>query len=350
MATITSVRVQHVRTHEDYSIKISPRATLITGMNGSGKTSLIEAIYIALQGTSFKGGDNDVLQSGAPWYRVDVAFDDDTTRTVKFDPNRQSGKKQFVFDGKTHYRLSHQHKYPVVLFEPEDLRLLNGSPTRRRQFIDRFISQLDPEYALSVRRYDRALKQRNSLLKYSHVTGDDLFAWNVSLSEYGAYIIARRQHFIGQLDQRLNATYKEISRTNDIVTMRYSYTPTSNIKQKLLSELHGHIEKDTHLGFTSVGPHRHDILFDFNDAPALSVASRGEVRTIILSLKFLEVDVIESLTNKKPIILLDDVFSELDKDRQATVVDQFNSHQTIIASVEAIKTDGLVVRLMGSAG
>lgn len=337
--------MQYVRTHKDYSLHVSPRVTLVTGANGSGKTSLIEAIYIALQGISFRGGDNDVLQSGAPWYRIDVAFDDESTRAVKFEPNRQTGKKQFIFDGKTHYRLSHQYKYPVVLFEPEDLRLLNGSPTRRRQFVDRFISQLDPEYALSVRRYDRALKQRNALLKRSRVTADDLFAWNVSLSEYGAYIISRRQHFVRQLDERLNKTYGEISCTDDKVTMRYSYSSSGNIKQKLLSELHAHTEKDAVLGFTSIGPHRHDVLFDFNNAPALSVASRGEVRTIILALKFLEVDVIELLTGKKPIILLDDVFSELDRDRQATVVNQFTTHQTIIASVDAADAAGTVVSL-----
>lgn len=345
MATISRVRVQHVRTHTDYSLAVSPRTTLITGANGSGKTTLIEAVYLALQGTSFRGSDSDVLQAGSSWYRIDILFDDESSRTVKFDPTRPSGKKQFVFDNKTHYRLSYQHKYPVVLFEPEDLRLLNGSPSRRRQFIDRFISQLDPQYALSLRRYERALKQRNTLLKRQSVTGDDMFAWNVSLSEYGAYIISRRVHFIDQLNMRLNATYSDISRGSDRVRMRYSYAPGANVKQKLLSELHGHAERDAILGYTSTGPHRHDILFDFNDSPALSVASRGEVRTIVLALKFLEVDVIESLTGKKPIILLDDVFSELDNDRQTTVVNQFATHQTLVASVGVVTTDGVVAQL-----
>jgi len=342
---ITRVRVQHVRTHSDYSVAVSPTTTLITGANGSGKTSLIEAIHIALQGSSFKGSDTEVLQADSDWYRIDVLLDDNSERTVKFEPSRQNGKKQFIFDGKTHYRLTHQYKYPVVLFEPEDLRLLNGSPTRRRQFIDKFISQLDPEYAVAIRRYERALKQRNTLLKRPYVSADDLFAWNVSLSEYGAYIIAKRIHFVDQLNERLNDTYKAISQGDDAVRMHYSYHGSPNLKQKLLSELHAHTEKDAILGFTSTGPHRHDVLFDFNESPALTVASRGEVRTIILALKFLEVDIIESLTGKKPIILLDDVFSELDNDRQATVVKQFASHQTIVASVGAVDTDGVIAKL-----
>lgn len=346
MATITSVRVQHVRTHGDYSFEVSPVTTLITGPNGSGKTSLIEAVYTALQGSSFKGSDNDMLQREAPWYRIDVAYDDGSVRTVKFDPARTSGKKQFIFDGKTHYRLTHQHKYPVVLFEPEDLRLLNGSPTRRRQFIDRFIAQLDPQYALAVRRYDRALKQRNSLLKQPGATTDDLFAWNVSLSEYGAYIITQRVQFTERLREKLGAVYQEISRGDDDVAIRYSYAHAGDIKQRLLRELHDNVERDRLLGFTSTGPHRHDILFDFNGSPALSVASRGEVRTVILSLKFLEVAIIESLTDKKPIILLDDVFSELDAERQKMVVTQFAGHQTIVASVGAVDTDtGVTIQL-----
>lgn len=345
MPTITSLRVQHIRTHAEYSLRLSPGATQVTGANGSGKTSLVEALYIALQGSSFKGGDNDVLQTGAPWYRIDVGYDDGTVRTVKFDPSRSSGKKQFVFDGKTHYRLGYQHKQPVVLFEPEDLRLLGGSPSRRRQFIDRFISQLDPQYALSVRRYDRALKQRNTLLKRPQVTADDLFVWNVSLSEYGAYIISRRIHFISELNDRLGDVYAFISHTNDNVAIRYSYQTVDNLKQKLLNELHARTERDRMLGYTSTGPHRHDVLFDFNDNPALSVASRGEVRTVVLALKFLEVAIIEAITDKKPIILLDDVFSELDKDRQATVVEQFKTHQTVVASVEAVATAGSTVTL-----
>lgn len=102
--------------------------------------------------------------------------------------------------------------------------------------------------------------------------------------------------------------------------------------QKLLADLHANVEKDKLLGFTSVGPHRHDILFDFNGSPALSVASRGEVRTVVLALKFLEVDIIESITGKKPVVLLDDLFSELDHERQNYLVASTSVGQTIITS------------------
>lgn len=331
MAKVQSIRLQHVRTHRDYTLAVAPDVTVIMGPNGSGKTSLIEAMYIAFRGASFKGSDKDVLARGASWYRIDIDFDDGSLRTVKFDTNKTTGRKQFVIDDKTHYRLPLGVRYPVVLFEPDDLRLLNGSPERRRRFIDHFIAQLDPTYQTALRRYERALKQRNALLK-RQATGDDFFVWNLTLSEYGATIIEKRLLFIAQLDKRFNEMYHHISEKDDRVSILYSETYGKTIQQKLLSELHHALQKDLVLGFTTVGPHRHDVLFDFNASPALAVASRGEVRSIVLALKFLEIDIIERVTGKKPVVMLDDVFSELDDERQQRLTTLTQSHQVIITS------------------
>ena len=332
MTVITKLQVQNIRTHDHYLLTLSPNVTLITGQNGSGKTSLIESIYIALQGSSFKGSDTDILKQHQPWWRIDIQFDNIAARTVKFDPSRTTGRKQFIVDDKTNYRMLQKHKYPVVLFEPDDLRLLHGSPTRRRQFIDRFISQLNPLYGPSLRKYERALKQRNNLLKNAYVNDDHLFAWNIALAEHGAYIIEQRIAFIEELNQNLAGLYQSIAGTHDDVSIHYSHTFVGDIKQKLLNELHAHLERDSYLGSTSVGPHRHDVVFQINTSPALSVASRGEARTIVLALKFLEVEIIEKLTAKTPIVLLDDVFSELDATRQKLLTSQLKGHQIIITS------------------
>lgn len=219
-----------------------------------------------------------------------------------------------------------------MLFEPEDLRLLHGSPARRRQFIDRFVSQLNPLYGPSLRKYERALKQRNNLLKSAYIQDDQLFAWNVALAEHGAYIIEQRIAFIEQLNQNLAQLYQDIAGTHDDVSIHYSHTFVGDIKQKLLNELHAHLDRDRYMGSTSVGPHRHDVIFEINHSPALSTASRGEARTIVLALKFLEVDIIEQLTGKTPIILLDDVFSELDATRQKLLTSHLKGHQIIITS------------------
>lgn len=325
------MNVQNIRTHRSFKLDLSSKVTVITGSNGSGKTSLIEAVYLALQGTSFKGSDRHILRHESEWWRIDLELDDKSQRTVKFEPERQTGKKQFTVNGKTSHRLLTKDKYPVVLFEPDDLRLLHGSPTRRRQFIDRFIAQLDPRYQPALRKYERALKQRNSLLKSPVATADDMFAWNISLSEYGAYIINSRINFIESINQQLNEEYGLIAHSKDSVSIHYSHTVIGDVKAKLLGELHSSTQRDKILGYTSVGPHRHDVMFVFNDAPAISVASRGEVRTIVLALKFIEITIIRHLTTKNPIILLDDVFSELDDSRQNYLMNS-PSGQIIITS------------------
>jgi DNA replication and repair protein RecF len=338
MATVTRLAVQNIRSHSKLDIELAPGVTVITGSNGSGKTTLLEALYISLQGSSFKGSDLEVLRADTPWWKIDILFDDSQKRTVKFDPSKTSGRKQFVIDSKNLYRMPPKHKYPVVLFEPEDLRLLHGSPARRRQFIDRFISQLNPLYSVALRKYERALRQRNNLLKRFNTSPDELFAWNIALSEHGAYIIEQRIAFTEQINGKLNEAYQDIAHSKDEVAVHYSHTFVGDIKQRLLAELHAHSDKDRLLGNTSVGPHRHDIIFEFNHSPALSIASRGEVRTIVLALKFLEVDIIEQLTGNKPIILLDDVFSELDVTRQNALSNTINSHQIVITSTHVVSS------------
>lgn len=336
MTTISSLRIQNIRSHADYQVTFSPDVTVITGANGSGKTTLLEALYIALQGSSFKGVDGDVLRSTSPWWRIDVRDHDDHRRTITFDPARPSRRKQFTIDQVTSARLLPKHKRPVILFEPDDLRLLSGSPARRRAFIDTLISKVNPLYATALRKYERALRQRNTLLKQTYVNRDELFAWDVALAEHGAYLIEQRIVFIERLNDGLNDAYDDIAQAHDDVSMHYSHTFVGDTKQKLLNELHAHYERDKILGNTSVGPHRHDVIFMLNNRPATAVASRGETRTIILALKFLEVSLVEQLSEIKPLILLDDVFSELDETRQKALSDRTRGYQIIMTSTHTL--------------
>lgn len=327
MAGLKNLRVQQFRIHQNYELSLSERVTVISGPNGSGKTSLLEAIYIGLTGSSFKSSDQDIIQNGQDWYRLDLAMNDWTERVVKYD-----GRKQFVVNGKKSFRLGRGQKYPVVLFEPDDLRLLHGSPSRRRQFIDRFIAQLDPSYSQVLRRYDRSLKQRNTLLKQPTINQDDLFAWDVSLARLGATIIKNRQDLVVKLNSKLQSVYQKVAQTNDKVELGYPKHPSGNLEQNLLHQLEKNIQRDKTLGFTSTGPHRHDVEFRFNGRPAIGVASRGEVRSLVLALKFLEVQLIQQVTSLPVIILLDDVFSELDSQRQHQLQTAFSDNQIIITA------------------
>lgn len=336
MATVASLRIQNVRSHDDYAVTFDKDVTVITGPNGSGKTTILEALYIALQGTSFRGADGDILRTDSPWWRIDIEDENGMQRSITFDPERITRRKQFTIDQVTSARLAPKHKHPIILFEPEDLRLLNGSPARRRQFIDRFISQLNPLYASALRKYERALRQRNTLLKRHVFSRDELFAWDVALAEHGAYIIEQRIAFIEQLNSGLTDAYNEIAHTHDDATMHYSHTFVGDVKQKIINELHAHLERDRVIGATSVGPHRHDVIFLLNQKPALSVASRGETRTVILALKFLEVSIVEQLSGVRPVILLDDVFSELDEARQKALSERTRGYQIIMTSTHTL--------------
>jgi DNA replication and repair protein RecF len=190
-------------------------------------------------------------------------------------------------------------------------------------------------YQNAVHKYERALKQRNNLLKKHQVWQNELFVWDIALSEYGAYIIEKRIAFIEQINSKLDERYNSIAMSHNIASVHYSNTYIGDIKQKLLNDLHSRIERDKVLGFTSTGPHRHDVIFRFNGYSALDVASRGEVRTIVLAIKFMEVEIIEQITNIKPIVLLDDVFSELDASRRKAITKYLKDYQTIITTTDA---------------
>lgn len=335
---LKTLRVQNFRTHSDFILEIGEKSTLISGANGSGKTSLLEAIYFALQGTSFRSSDKEILRNdGSSWFRIDLKDSKDSLRTIIFNNAVQKSKKQFLVDGNRKARLNANLRIPVVLFEPDDLQLLSGSPTRRRNFLDYFLSQIFPSFQLALTRYNKALKQRNNLLKRDNVSKDELFPWNLMLAEYGAEIISKRQDFLELLNSKIEEVYFEISGVKDEIEIDYLGEKVS--KNEILAILSENIERDKILGYTNFGPHKHDIQFIFNKKPAQNVASRGENRSLVLALKFIETDILADLTSKRPIVLLDDVFSELDDDRQKLLTKHFSKYQTIITSTNEIEVE-----------
>lgn len=329
MTRISRVSVQNVRSHTAKKITLHPNTTILIGKNGAGKTSLLEAIYIALQGSSFKGTDHDILRHNYPWWRIDIEVDKNP-RSVKYTHDAAKKKKEFIIFDKTLSRLTSKNKLPVVLFEPDDLQLLSGSPSKRRDFIDTLITHIDPQYSQIMKKYERALQQRNSLLKQGIRNPEYYFSWNITLAEYGASIIARRARIIEKINQVITQEYKNISHTSDEIKIITAYTPDIYTPEKLLEDLDASFEKDLLIKHTTTGPHRHDITITINDQSSSTTASRGEVRTIILSLKFIELVVIEEITHQQPTLLLDDVFSELDEDRQKNLLN--STYQTIVTT------------------
>lgn len=331
---INTVRLQNFRNHSDTTVDISGAITVIHGNNGIGKTSILEAVYIALRGTSFKGVDKDILKHTMPWYRVDVITSEHTVTSVYGTDEYQ--RKYFTIEDKKTARLPQKYRHPVILFTPDDLRLVDGSPARRRKYLDGFLSQYDPSYAQQLHRYERALIQRNKLLKSTHVTNETLFSWNVILSDAGSYIINARIRYIEMLTTSIQVYYREIAQNSDVVQLTYSSTQQVS-SQQLLHAYEQSFQRDIMAQHTSVGPHRHDMEIYLNNVLAEDIASRGEVRTLILALKYCEVEIVKQLTEKSPVILLDDVFGELDTTRQKKLLREFNGLQIIITSTHPIR-------------
>ena len=329
MNIISKVEVRNFRSHGKYLLELKNPTTLIVGENGSGKTSLIEALYIGLRGKSFRSSDKSIVKDRTSYYRVTVVFGDGKKRVVEC----ADSKKSFKVDDKKYTRLPVKCKYPVVLFEPDDLSLIHASPSKRRRFLDVLISQLDEKYHRALIRYDKALKQRNKLLNEAGVGSDSLFAWNVILAQNGSYINQQRKEIVELVNSKIESLYRSIAGNNDNVGVLYS-TPTISESQ-YLHMLDSSLFKDKVLGCTNFGPHREDLEFVFNNSSAADTASRGEVRSMVLSLKFIETKLIKELIGLDPVILLDDIFSELDNTRQLRLVNNFKDHQVVITGVAA---------------
>ena len=328
MNIIRSVDLVSFRCHKKYHLDCNKLTTLIVGENGSGKTSVLEAIYIALQGKSFRNSDEDIKRRGDEYYKIDVALSDKSRVVVRY----MDGKKSFEIDNKKYGRLPGANKYPVVLFEPDDLHLVGTSPARRRNYFDKLISQIDKNYHSSLIKYEKALRQRNELLKGGYMSSEQVFCWDVMLARYGSEIVKWRKKIIGEVNKKVGSVYKNIANNEDNVEIKY-ITECGVGEDKYLRGLGSSLERDNMVGHTTFGVHKDDYKFIFNGVLADGSASRGEVRSIILAMKFIEAEILEDILQKKPLILLDDIFSELDEYRQKHLVDNFKENQIIITSV-----------------
>lgn len=332
---IASIRLQRFRSYADAAFAFSPGVNIIVGPNASGKTNLLEAILIACRGSSYRAHDADLIAFGAPWARIDVRVDDNEARIVKLIGG-QKFEKVYDISGRLFRRLTLAHSLPAVLFEPNHLALLGGSPERRRDYLDDLLAQTEPGYAVTVRSYRRALAQRNRLLKTPHTAADQFFPWNVRLSELAARIVRSRSALAVVLNDAIGPLYGELSRARVSVTLSYaSRADPAHYASRMVRELEACLSDDRIRGYTSFGPHREDFIVLFDGRPAAEVASRGEVRTVVLGLKIIELRLLESLRDVRPILLLDDVFSELDGARRHALTTHLQSYQTFITTTDA---------------
>ena len=332
---ISDIRLQSYRSYGDATFEFGNGVNIIVGANASGKTNLLEAILMLCRGTSYRAKDIDLIAFNAPWARLDASLKEGK-RTITLERNDTTSEKKYIIQSVPLKRLVLSKTIPVVVFEPDHLRLLSGGPERRREYIDGILEQTISGYASLRREYKRTLAQRNRLLKSQFIRPDEMFVWNVRLSELAGKIVAFRIALITELQENIAEIYRSLSQTENEITIEYlSSCNTANYSTDLMKRLEGAIDEDTQRGFTSYGPHRDDILIKIDSHPASVSASRGESRTILLTLKILELQIIEKSRNKKPLFLLDDVFSELDGSRRKALTNYLQEYQTFITTTDA---------------
>lgn len=334
---ITDLRLQHFRSYEDGAFELGPGVNIIVGPNASGKTNLLEAVLVLARGGSYRAKDIDLVAHGAEWARLDADLPDGK-RVVKMQiAGENKVAKTFEIDEQPFSRLSPARTMPVVLFEPNHLLLLSSSPDLRRTFLDDLLEQTVPTFGATRRHYKRVLAQRNALLKRNpHSLREQLFVWNIRLGELGGQIVRERSKLVERFQDRLGGLYERLAGKDYAVSMSYrsQFTP-EQYETSLLHKLESSIELDMVRGFTAYGPHRDDLELFISGHAVQEAASRGETRTMVLALKVLELQLLEESRGAKPLLLLDDVFSELDGRRRQSLTGFLQDYQTFITTTDA---------------
>lgn len=338
---VSGLVLQHFRCHQQLTIKFADQGanvTVVVGNNAVGKTSIIEALSLLATGESFRAErDEDMIAFGQELARVKTKVDDDELEVVLTRGILQGKavqRKHYFVNGTRRRKKDFLGHFTTVVFRPEDMRLIEGSPARRRQFIDTILGVVHPEYAVSLTTYDNALKRRNKLIdqvREGNMPKTVLSYWTQLLLKHGSLIQEHRRQF-----------FQEFAITEFPLQFNVKYLPSLVTEERFLQ----YAEKEIAAGHTLIGSHKDDFLVDFispANAEWIDVAqfgSRGQQRLAVLWLKLNELHYVERVTGHRPVLLLDDILSELDHEHRRQVEELLHEGQAVVTTTEeAISTD-----------
>lgn len=325
------------RRYDRLFLEPHPRLNLIIGPNAHGKTTLLEAIYTLAMTRSHKPApDESLIQKGSEYAKIAAltTFDD---RQARMSLVIAKTGKRAEYNRVEMARLSdYVGRLNVVMFAPEDLDLIKGGPAERRRFLDMEIGQLTPSYLGALSQYRKTLKTRNEVLKgrQSGQKYDDalLEVLTERLARQAARIVDERTAFVTELDRMIRVVQPLISPTDPPIHLTY----VPSISQDFQAELTRRQRQDVLQGTTTVGPHRDDLYFRFDDAPLKPFASQGQIRTVVLALKLAVAELIHRQLKRYPVVLLDDVFSELDDTRQKNLLKHLNPRTQVFITATSL--------------
>lgn len=330
---IKTLELNNFRNYENLYMEFDDHTNILYGDNAQGKTNILEAIFISGTTKSHKSSiDKDIIKFGneESFIRTEIIKKD---IPYKIDMKlRMTKHKAISINGSPIKKAAELlGLVNIVFFSPEDLSIIKNGPSERRRFIDLELSQLDKVYLYNLSNYNKIVNQRNKLLKsmlFNSNLKDTLDIWDEQLISYGTEIIRRRRKFINDLNDIINEVHCNISGKPEILKVIYNCDINEDDYKEKLYELR---DRDLKYHTTSVGPHRDDLQFNINDIDIRKFGSQGQQRTVALSLKLSEIEFVKRVINDTPILLLDDVLSELDSKRQNYLLNSIGDIQTIIS-------------------
>ncbi len=332
---LLTLTLKGFRNLKDLTLDFDKKTALFAfvGKNGQGKTNLLEAIFLCGLSKSFRTAKNqDLIGFEEDFCNVNVALGDAEAKTLEVIITRNPAQKAFKVNGVSRNATELVGHLPLVFFSPDDLSELGLAPTHRRRYLNVMLGQLDRRYLATLLQYTHALHQRNVLLRQirdKKAKEQDLDVWNEALVPLGITLITKRAAAVAALYPRVAHFYKTISGYPGELAMGYS---ASAEPERLAEKLAAARIRDIAAGATSVGPHRDDLRFFWNDHDMQSFASRGEWRSLVLALKLAEKEWMREKLGTDPILLLEDVFSELDDERQKTLIENLGHSQVFITT------------------
>ncbi len=344
---VKSIKLINFRNYNKLDILLNNKLNIFLGNNAQGKTNLLESIYMCSTGKSFRTNkDKELinLRKDKAYISIDVIKEDfDKQIEIKLEKNKS--KKARINRVEIDKISDLYDVFNVVIFSPEDLKLIKEGPNERRVFLDNEISQINPRYRYNINRYNKILNQRNNLLKiiqYEKNKKKLLDVWDVQLCSIGAEILLKRLNFIEQISRISKEIHRKITGNVEDIDINYISSfdiekcSQNEIECRFINTLKNGVDSDIERGITRFGPQRDDLKIIVNGMDIRAFGSQGQQRTAALSLKLAEIELIKQEKGEYPVLLLDDVLSELDEKRKKFLISTFDDIQTIITSADKI--------------
>jgi len=326
---LKELKLNNFRVFSELELKFHPTINIIYGSNGQGKTSILESIYYSSLTKSFRAKkDKTALRHETEFFDIKSVFVDkqNIEKNIRLFYSESEGKHAFINNERAKKFSEFIGNFPVVLLSLEDLDLTFGQPASRRKFLDILLSQLYPNYLINLQKYKRCIAQKNKLLNTENnfkILQIELDIWNQQLVTSGVELIKARKRFIKYLNENISTVYTNIAKTQEKIFCNYMsnvFESNNNsqpleIEKSFLKALENNSERELKRQISLVGPHRDDIEFLKDGFPFKTHGSQGENKSFLLALKLIESDYVVKESDKNPLILLDDIFGELDNDR-----------------------------------